>query len=157
MNDYLLTFADPVNHCPGFLPAPYSRRNHGITVGQRGTDDGYGKTVSAEFIHQQLFTGDFIPGILPIGVGKGGGFGDEVMLNRLLVRRGRTDEEILPGPAGKQGNIPLNLVWSEGDPVNDSVKLMAFQGVRHAYGVGGVVRLNQPGFFGNQDTAAPPV
>ena len=58
-----------LNDLPESIFSVYSQRDMALVIGVAGTDDGYGETFLAVLIHQERFTRNFIPGILPIGIG----------------------------------------------------------------------------------------
>ena len=51
--------------------------------------------------------------------------GDDVVRRRLLIGRGRADEDELLRAAAKQGEVALDVVRMVGDPVDDDVELMS--------------------------------
>ena len=81
----------------------------------------HGKAVLPVLLHQPIFAGDLVARVLPEGVGQGCRFRDPVMGDRLLVRRGGADEDVLPRLAAKQLDISFYLIDAEGEPTRAAV------------------------------------
>ncbi len=138
MHDDRPTAHEPVRQRVGAPPAQSDREVR--VVRHRRAHDRRGEALVAVRLHQALFAGDLVAGVLPVGVGERCGLGDEVVGRRLLVRRGRADEDVLPDPAPEQCEVALDVIRRVGDPVDDDVELQAPQRRMHvirAVDVGG--------------------
>src|SRR5665648_1064793 len=65
---------------------------------------------------------------LPIRVGERRRLRDEVVFRRLLIHRGRADEDVLLDSTPKERHVALDVVRGIGDPVDDDVELKISQG-----------------------------
>ena len=93
----------------GFGPAVHGQGDLGVAVGVGGTDDGEGEALFAVGAHQAVFAGYLLARIVPVGIGEGRGFGDEVVPDGLLVGAGGADEDVLPGAAAEELEVAFDV------------------------------------------------
>ena len=60
-------------------------------------------------LHQQFLAGYLVARVLPIGIGQGGAFGDDMAGGRLVVGRGRRDVDILQRAPLEETQVTLYL------------------------------------------------
>lgn len=126
MNDDRLAAADSVDDGK-IVPATNGYGDNGL-VGKGGADDGDGKAVVPVGLIAKFFAGDFVSGIIPVGVSEGGGLGDKRVSGRLLVNTCGTDKDVLATFATKEPNIALNVFGFEGDEIGYDVEGLALEG-----------------------------
>ncbi len=93
----------------------------------RGANDGDGKSFLTICLHESVFTGDLITGVFPVWIFKRRLFGDEVILYRLLIRGGRTNENKLIRPAAEETQVALDIRSGIGNEIYDGVEVVIRQ------------------------------
>jgi hypothetical protein len=79
-------------------------------------------------LHEEVFAGDFVARVLPVGVGEWGGFGDEVVADGALIGTGGADEDELAGAIAEEADVALDLVGCESNPVDYCVPVLIGEG-----------------------------
>ena len=74
-------------------------------------------------LHQQIFAGDLIPRILPVGIGESSALVYDIAPCRLVICACGADVDILICPACKQPIVTLDLLRHESDKLTDRIKL----------------------------------
>ena len=90
MNDNLFPFFHPLDDGVSSVEG-----DHRPIIGMGGAYNGNRKTFSLKCLTQLRFTGDFISGIVPVGIMEKGRLRNGQALRGLLVDRSRTDKHIL--------------------------------------------------------------
>ena len=117
--------------------------DQGLVVGVGRPDDRRREALVAVRRHEHVLGGDLVAGVVPVRVAQGSGLHDGQPAGRRLVRRGRADEDVLPGPAAEQVEVRADVLRRERDPVDDDVVLLVAEHRAHRGGVA-QVRLPQP-------------
>jgi hypothetical protein len=81
------------------------KRDQGGVIGVRGAHDGHGEAYGPVRRPEGQLTGDLVLRVRRERVAQRGRFDDRDALDRLLVSRRRTDENVLTGPAAEQVDV----------------------------------------------------
>ena len=92
-----------------------------------GPHDRHRKSFFPVQLHQQLLTGNLVPGILPVGIGQRRPLIYPVIRQRFLVGRSRTDIDKLSRLLPEKPVIPLKLFRHKGDKIRHHIERMSFQ------------------------------
>ena len=129
MHDDRQALQHPVGQRVG-APAPESDGEVGA-IRHRRTHDGRGETLVAVRLHQTFFASDLAARVVPERVGEWRRFGDEIVVRRLLVGRGRADEDVLLDPPLKETEVALDVVGRVGGPIDHHIEVQTPQGGAH--------------------------
>ena len=131
MDQYLFAFLHPFQHLIAALFSMYSHRYRPFAVGMAGTHDRCRESLFPIKPHQRFLTGDLVAGIFPIGICQRRPFIDPVIRQRFLIRRSRTDQDILFRPLPEQTKVPLHIFWCKRNKICNHIKLLIPQLFRH--------------------------
>ena len=105
------------------------QRHHGLAaaIGVAGAHDSHRKAFLPVPLHQEIFAGDLIAGILPVRVCQGGAFGDGQRGHGLLVCRRAADKNVLGRAPRKQAHVTLDVLLGKGDEIHRHVEPLVSQ------------------------------
>jgi O-acetylserine/cysteine efflux transporter len=108
---------------PGQRGPAAVERDEGLVVGVRGPHDGGREPLGAVEPGEEVLAGDLVAGVPPERVAQRRGLQYWQPRRRRLVSRRGADEHVLADPPAQQVDVGLDLLWREGDPVDDGVEL----------------------------------
>ena len=121
-NDNRFAFEDTVDRGIAVGPGVKHPGDGGIAVGVAGAYNGNGKVLVYKGLVKNIFAGNFILGVGPIGVCPWGALGHNGGGRGLLVHRSAGEHHVLPAKVLKKCHPFLGLAGGENNKIADYIK-----------------------------------
>ena len=127
VNDNRLAVFDAFYNLITSLVSVNSKRNRAFIISVAWSDYCYRKLFFAVKLHEVVFAGNLVAGILPVRICKRSFFADDIVAARLLVGRRRTYIHKLTDLAFEQAVVAFKLFRHKTNKVAGNVKVHAFE------------------------------